>query len=80
MMIQPLEDYEFDSEAFSKNAIDLAHNSHTFDKQTLQQENDQLLQNIRDKLKLKDDPFKLVEEDLKGTKDFAITNIVFTTY
>lgn len=86
--MQPLEDFEFDSYHFSQSAIHLT-NHEIPEKEKLQGHNKRCLETIANfqgcweqanqmekSEASNEDPFLLVENDLKRTKEFAIKNIV----
>lgn len=82
--IQPLEDFEFNAAHFATTAISLSKQlpveNRVQSKEKLSLLNKQKLELLGQKAKLCEDPFQLVNEDLKKTKEFAITNILQTDY
>ncbi|CDW74503.1 solanesyl diphosphate synthase [Stylonychia lemnae] len=75
----PLEDFEFDGNAFAVNAINFAKQK-VKPKEVLQKENEYQLKLIRERIKFQGDPFELVEKDVNAVKDFAINNVIKTEY
>lgn len=82
--VQPLEDFEFNAAHFATTAISLSKQlpikNRVQSKEKLSLQNIHKLELLGQKCKMCEDPFQLVSEDLKKTKEFAITNILQTDY
>ena len=79
--LDPIEDFNFDTEMFSRPAIDLASQPRFEEKEVINRNNQALISKLQEMAgEQKEDPFALVVKDLETTKEFAMKNILKTNY